>query len=217
MLSPTVPWSPTAVSSPKLPFEFVVPGFPFLEPTGPGPYDDYIPQSPWYSTLFADTGITLVNLDTLEPTPIDIDPYMVRSPSPPTPEPTEEALRTAAKFDLEQLREETAAHVVRLAQAELDALLPPLNQDSWSHLQLTGDLVDHHSLEDIPVENIPPPIVTAPVATVPSPALLLPAPLPCPVFYPTVNVAPFKYLFAAPPCLPANSHPHQYMVHYEQD
>jgi len=32
-----------------------------------------------------------------------------------------------------------------------------------------------------------------------------------------VNVAPFEYLFATPPCLPANGHPYQYTVHYEQD
>jgi len=215
-LSPVIPWSPTVASSPELPFEFIVPGFPFLEPTGPGPYDDHVPQSPQYSTSFADTGITLVDPDTLEPTPIDINPYVVCSPSPPTPEPTEEALRAATEFDLEQLGEETATHVIHLAQAELDALFPPLNQDSWSHLQLTGDLVDHHSLEDIPVENIPPPVVTAPIATVASPALPSPTPLPVPVFYPTVNIAPFEYLFAAPPCLPANGHPHQYTVHYEQ-
>jgi len=215
-LSPVVPWSPTVATSPELPFEFTVPSFPFLEPTGPGPYNDYIPQSPRYTTSFADTGITLVNPDTLEPTPIDIDPYMVRSLSPSTPEPTTEALRAVAKFNLEQLREETAAHVVRLAQAELDALLPPLNQDSWSHFQLTGDLVDHVSIEDIPLKNIPPPIATAPVATITPPALPSPAPLPAPVFYPTVNVGPFEYLFAAPPCLPANGHPHQYTVHYKQ-
>jgi len=210
--SPVIPWSPTVASSP----EFVVPGFPFLAPTGPGPYDEYTPQSPQYSTSFADTGITLVDPDTLEPTPIDIDPYVVRSPSPPTPEPTEEALHAIAKFDLEQLGEETAAHVVRLAQAELDSLLPLLNQDSWSHFQLTGDLVDHNSLEDIPIENIPPPIIIAPAATVTSPTLPSPAPLPVQVFYPTVDVGPFEYLFAAPPCLPANGHPHQYTVHYEQ-
>jgi len=215
--SPVVPWSPTIASSPELPFEFVVPGFPFLEPTGPGPYNDFIPQSPRYSTSFADTGITLVDPDTLKPTPIDIDPYVVRSPSPPTPEPTAEALRAAAEFDLEQLGEETAAHVVCLAQAELNALLPPLNQDSWSHLQLTGNITDHISLEDIPVENIPPPIIEAPVATVASPAPPSPAPLPLPLFYPTVDIGPFKYLFTAPPCLSANSHPHQYTIHYEQD
>jgi len=194
--SPVVPWLPTVASSPK----FIIPGFPFLEPIGPGP------QSPWYSTLFVDTGITLVNPDTLEPTPIDLDPYVVCSPSPPTPEPTAEALCAAAEFNLEQLGEETAAHVVCLAQAELDALLPPLNQDSWSHFQLTGDLVDHVSFEDIPLENIPPPIATTPVTTVASPALPSPAPLPVPVFYPTVNIAPFKYLFAALPCLPADGH-----------
>jgi len=210
--SPVVPWSPTVASSP----EFVVPGFPFLEPTGPGPYHVYIPQSPQYSISSASAGITLVNPDTLEPTPIDIDPYVVRSPSPPTPEPTEEALRAAAEFDLEQLGEETAAHIVRLAQAELDSLLPPLTQDSWSHFQLTGDLVDHVSIEDIPLENIPPPIAAAPVATVASPTPPSPAPLPVPVFYLTVDVGPFEYLFAAPPCLPANGHPHQYTVHYEQ-
>ena len=211
--SPVVPWSPTVAASP----EFIVPGFPFLEPTGPGPYDEYSPQSPRYSTLFVDTSITLVNPDILEPTPIDLDPYVVCSPSPPTPEPTAEALRAAAEFDLEQLREETAAYVVRLAQAELDALLPPLTQDSWSHLQFVSDIINHISLEDIPLENIPPPIVTAPIATVTSPALPSPTPLPVPVFYPTVNVAPFEYLFATPPCLPANGHPHQYTVHYEQD
>jgi len=210
--SPVVPWSPTIASSP----EFIVPGFPFLEPTGPGPYHVYIPQSPQYSTLSASAGITLVNPDTLEPTPIDIDPYVVCLPSPPTPKPTEEALRGAAEFDLKQLGEETAAHVVRLAQAELDALLPLLNQDSWSHFQLTGDLVNHVSLEDIPLENIPPPIATAPVTTVASPALPSPAPFPVLVFYLTVDVSPFEYLFAAPPCLPANGHPHQYTVHYEQ-
>ena len=210
--SPIVPWSPTIASSP----EFIVPGFPFLAPTGPGPYDKYNLQSPRYSTLFADTGITLVNPDTLEPTPIDLDPYVVRLPLPPTPEPTEEALRAAAKFDLEQLREETAAHIVRLAQAELNSLLPPLTQDSWSHLQFVSDIIDHVSLEDIPIENIPLPIVEAPVATVASPAPPSPAPLPVPVFYPTVDVAPFEYLFATPPCLPANRHPHQYMVHYKQ-
>jgi len=114
--SPVVPWSPTVASSPK----FIIPGFPFLEPTGPGPYTIYIPQSPLYSTSSASAGITLVNPDTLKPTPIDLDPYVVRSPSPPTPEPTEEALRATAKFDLRQLGEETAAHVVCLAQAELD-------------------------------------------------------------------------------------------------
>jgi len=210
--SPVVPWSPTVASSP----EFIVPGFPFLAPTGPGPYVEYTPQSPQYSTSSASAGITLVNLDTLEPTPIDLDPYVVRSPSPPTPEPTEEALRAAAEFDLKQLGEETAAHIVRLTQAELDALLPPLTQDSWSHFQLTGDLVDHVSLKDIPIENIPLPITAAPVATVASPAPPSPAPLPVPVFYPTVDVSPFEYLFAALPCLPANGHPHQYTVHYEQ-
>jgi len=182
----------------------------------PGPYLEYIPQSPQYSTSSASAGITLVNPDTLEPTPIDINPYVVRSPSPPTPEPTAEALRAAAKFDLEQLGEETAAHVVRLAQEELDALLPPLNQDSWSHFQLTGDLVDHISIEDIPLENIPPSVTTTPVVAIASPAPLSPAPLPVPVFYPTVDVGPFEYLFAAPPCLPANGHPHQYTVHYKQ-
>jgi len=214
--SPIVPWSPTVATSPELPFEFIVPSFPFLKPTGPGPYDKYSPQSPQYSTLFADTGITLVNPDTLEPTPIDSDPYVVRLPSLPTPEPTEEALCAAAKFDLEQLGEETAAHVICLAQAELDSLLPLLNQDSWSHFQLTGDLVDHVSIKDIPLESIPPSIVTAPVTTVASPTPPSPAPLPAPVFYPTVDIGPFEYLFAAPPCLPANGHPHQYMVHYEQ-
>jgi len=211
--APVVPWSPTVASSPK----FIVPSFPFLAPTGPGPYDEYNPQSPQYSTLFADTGITLVDPDTLKPTPTDLNPYMVCSPSPPTPEPTAEALRTAAEFNLEQLGEETAAHVVCLAQAELNSLLPPLTQDSWSHLQLVGDIIDHISLEDIPIENIPLPIVEAPVATVTSPAPPSPAPLPVPIFYLTVNVAPFEYLFAAPPCLPANGHPHQYTVHYEQD
>jgi len=210
--SPIVPWSPTIASSPKLHFEFNVPSFPFLEPTGS---DVYSPQSPWYSTSFANTGITLINPDTLKPTPIDLNPYVVRLPSPPTPEPTEEALCTATKFDLEQLREETAAHIVCLAQAELNTLLPLLNQDNWSHLQLTGDLVDHTSFEDIPVENIPLPIVAAPVATIASPAP--PSPTPLPVFYPMVDVAPFEYLFATLPCLPANGHPHQYMVHYEQD
>jgi len=184
---------------------------------GPGPYNVYNPQSPRYSTSFADTSITLVNPDTLEPTPIDINPYMVCSPSPPTPEPTAEALRATTEFDLEQLREETAAHIVRLAQAELNALLPLLNQDSWSHLQLTGDLVNHDSLEDIPLENIPLPIAATPIATVASPAPPSPAPLPVPVFYLTVDVAPFEYLFATPPCLPANGYPHQYTVHYEQD
>jgi len=210
--SPVVPWSPTIASSP----EFIVPGFPFLTPTGPGPYDEYSPQSPRYSTSFANTGITLVDPDTLEPTPINLNPYMVRSPSPPTPEPTEEALCAAAKFDLEQLGEETAAHVVRLAQTELNALLPPLNQDSWSHFQLTGDLVNHISIEDIPLKNIPLPIAATPIATVASPAPPSPAPLPVLVFYPTVNVGPFEYLFAAPPCLPADGHPHQYTVHYKQ-
>jgi len=210
--SPVVPWSPTVASSP----EFIVPDFPFLEPTGHGPYNIYRPQSPQYSTLSTSASITLVNPDTLEPTPIDINPYVVRSPSPPTPEPTEEALCTTAKFDLEQLREETAAHVVRLAQEELDALLPPLNQDSWSHFQLTGDLVDHVSIKDIPLENIPPSVTTAPVVAIASPAPPSPVLPPVLVFYPTVDVGPFKYLFAAPPCLPANGHPHQYTVHYEQ-
>ena len=210
--SPVVPWSPTIASSP----EFIVPGFPFLAPTGPGPYNVYISQSPQYTTLSASAGITLVNPDTLKPSPIDIDPYVVRSPSPPTPEPTEEALRATAEFDLEQLREETAAHVVCLAQEELDALLPPLNQDSWSHFQLTGNLVDHVSLEDIPLKNIPPSVTTAPVIAVASPAPPSPVLPPVPVFYPTVDIGPFEYLFAAPPCLPANGHPHQYMVHYEQ-
>jgi len=182
----------------------------------PGPYNVFTPQSPQYSTLFADTGITLINPDTLKPTPIDIDPYVVRSPSPPTPKPTVEALRATAKFDLEQLGEETATHVICLAQAELDALLPPLNQDSWSHLQFVSNIIDHVSLEDIPLENIPLSIVTAPVAAVASPTPSSPAPLPVPVFYPTVDIGPFEYLFAALPCLPANGHPHQYMVHYKQ-
>jgi len=214
--SPVVSWSPTVASSPELQFEFDVPGFPFLAPTGPGPYDTYIPQSPQYSTSSASAGITLVDPDTLEPTPVDPNPYVVRSPSPLTPAPTLEALRAAAEFDLEQLGEDTAAHVVRLAQEELDSLLPPLTQDSWSHLQLTGDLVDHVSLEDIPLENIPPPIVTAPAAALASPAPPSPTPLPIPAFYPTVDVGPFEYLFAAPPCLTTNGHPHQYTVHYEQ-
>jgi len=161
--------------------------------------------------------ITLVNPDTLEPTPIDRNPYVVRSPSPPTPEPTAEALRATTKFDLEQLGEETAAHIVRLTQAELGSLLPPLTQDSWNHLQFVGDIVDHIPLEDIPIENISPPIVEAPVATVTSPTPPSPTPLPVPVFYPTVDIAPFEYLFATPPCLPADGHPHQYMVHYKQD
>ena len=214
--SPVVPWSPTT-ASPELRYEFVVPGFPFLEPTGPGPYNIFIPRSPQYSTLSASASITLVDPDTLEPTPVDPNPYVVRSPSPLTPAPTLEALRAIAKFDLEQLREETAAEVIRLAQAKLDILLPPLTQDSWAQYQLTNSPVDHTSTEDIPIENIPPPIVEAPVATVASPAPLSPIIQHRPVFYPTVDIGPFDYLFAAPPCLPANGHPHQYMVHYEQD
>jgi len=130
--------------------------------------------------------------------------------------PTLKALRASAKFDLKQLGEETAAHVVRLTQAEVDALLPPLNQDSWSHFQLASDITDHVSIEDIPLENIPPPIIKAPVTTIASPAPPSPALLPVPVFHPTVDVSPFEYLFAAPPCLPADGHPHQYTVHYEQ-
>jgi len=215
--SPVVPWSPTAASSPKLQFEFVVPGFPFLVPTGPGPYDIYIPQSPQYSMSSASAGITLVDPDTLEPTPVDPNPYVVCSPSPLPPTPTLEALHTAAEFDLKQLGEETTTKVVRLAQTELDSLLPPLTQDSWAQYQLTNSPVDHTSTEDIPLENIPPPIVEAPVAMVASPAPLSPTLRPTPVFYPTVDVGPFKYLFAAPPCLPANGHPHQYTIHYEQD
>jgi len=124
--SPVVPWSPTVTSSPELQVEFVVSDFPFLQPTGPGPYDVYIPQSPQYSTSSASAGITLVDPDTLEPTVVDPNPYIVRSPSPPTPAPTLEALRAATKFDLEQLGGETAAAVVCLAQAELDSLLLPI-------------------------------------------------------------------------------------------
>jgi len=56
--------------------------------------------------------------------------------------------------------------------------LPPLTQDSWSHFQLTGDVTDHVSLEDIPLENIPPSIITAPAAALASPTPLSPAPLP---------------------------------------
>jgi len=189
--SPVVPWSPIVASSP----EYIIPGFPFLDPIGPDPYDTVIPQSPRYSTSSASAGITLVDPDTLEPTPVDPNPYVVRSPSPPTPAPTLEALLVTAESAL----------------AELDTLLPLFTQDSWSHLQLTGDLVDHISLE-----NIPPPIVTAPTAALASPAPPSPAPLPVPAFYPTVVVGPFKYLFAAPPCLTTNGHPHQYTVHYEQ-
>jgi len=37
-----------------------------------------------------------------------------------------------------------------------------------------------------------------------------------PVFYPTVDIGPFEYLFAAPPCLLANGYPYQYTVHYKQ-
>jgi len=214
--SPVVPWSPTVASSPELQVEFVIPGFPFLAPTGPGPYDVYIPQSPQYSTSSASAGITLVDPDTLEPTPVDPNPYVVRSPSPLTPAPTLKALRATAEFDLEQLGKESATHVIRLAQEELDSLLPPFTQDSWSHFQLTGDVTDHISLEDIPLENIPPPILTAPAVALASPAPPSPAPLPAPVFYPTVNVGPFEYLFAALPCLTTDSHPHQYTVHYEQ-
>ena len=156
--SPVVPWSPTVASSP----EFVVPGFPFLAPTA----------SPVYITSSADPDVLLVDPDTLEPRPVDPNPYVVRSPSPPTPEPTLEALHTAAEFDLKQLSEQTAAHIVRLAQAELNGLLPPLTQDNWAQLQFPGEIVD---LEDIPVENIPPPIIEAPVATVASPAPPSPA------------------------------------------
>jgi len=214
--SPFVPWSPTIATSPELCFKFVVPGFPFLEPTGPGPYDVYIPQSPQYSTSSASAGITLIDPDTLEPTPVDPNPYVVRSPSPLTPAPTLEALHAAAEFDLEQLGEEAAAHIVCLAQEELDDLLSSFTQDSWNHFELTSDVVDHVSLKDIPLENIPPPIVTAPAAALASPTPPSPAPFPVPVFYPTVDVSPFEYLFAAPPCLPANGHPHQYTVHYEQ-
>jgi len=123
--SPIVPWSPTIASSPELRFEFVIPGFPFLTPTGPGPYDVYIPQSPQYSTLSASAGIALVDPDTLEPTPIDPNPYVVCSPSPLTPAPTLEALRTTAKFDLEQLGEETANHV-SLEDIPLENLPPPI-------------------------------------------------------------------------------------------
>jgi len=213
--SPVVPWSPTTVSSPKLPFEFVVPGFPFLEPTGPGPYDVYVPQSPQYSTSSASASITLVDPDTLEPTPVDPNPYVVRSPSPLTPAPTLEALRAAAEFDLEQLGEETADHVVHLAQAELDALFPPITQDSWAQHLLTDSPVNHTSLEDIPLENIPPPVIEAPVATVAAPVPLSPIVPTLPEFHPTIDVGPFDYLFAAPPCLLAHSHPHQYTVHYK--
>jgi len=198
--SPVVPWSPTVASSPELQIEFVVPDFPFLEPTGPGPFDVYVPQSPQYSTSSASAGITLVDPDTLEPSPIDPNQYVVRSPPPPTPAPTLETLLVTAESDL----------------AELDALLPSFNQDSWSHFQLTSNLVDHVSLEDIPLENIPPPILTAPVAALASPTPPSPAPLPAPVFYPTVDIGPFEYLFAAPPCLTTDGHPHQYTIHYEQ-
>ena len=196
--SPTVPWSPTIASSP----EFVVPSFPFLDPT----------TSPVYATSSADPDILLVNPDTLEPCPIDPNPYVVRSPSPPTPEPTLEALRATAEFDLEQLSEQTAAHIVRLAQAKLDGLLPLLTQDNWAQLQFPGKVID---LEDILVENIPPPIVEAPVATVASPA----PPSPTALFTPlAANLLAFAHLFAALPCLAANNyHPHQYSVIYKQD
>jgi len=213
--SPAVPWSPTT-ASPELQFEFAVPDFPFLQPMGPGPYDIFTPQSPQYSTSSASAGITLVDPDTLEPTPVDPNPYVVRSPSPSTPEPTLKALRAVAKFDHKQLGQETAAEVVCLAQAELDVLLPPLTQDSWTQYQLTNSPVDHVSTEDIPIENIPPPVAETPIVTVASPTPPSPIAGHYPAFYPTIDVGPFDYLFAAPPCLPANGHPHQYTVHYEQ-
>ena len=90
--SPVVSWSPTVASSP----EFVVPDFPFLGPTGPGPYDIYIPQSPQYSTSSASAGITLVDPDTLEPSPVDPNPYVVRSPSPSTSTPTAPSPRSTS-------------------------------------------------------------------------------------------------------------------------
>ena len=198
--SPVIPWSPTVASSP----EFTHSDYPFLAPT----------SSPVYTSSFADSGITLVDPDTLEPTPVDPNPYVVRSPSPPTPAPTLKALHATAKFDLKQLRATTAAAVVRLAQQELDTLLPPLNQDNWAQLQLTGNITDHTSLEDIPVENIPLPIATAPVATIASPA----PPSPGGFFHPALfDLTINSFLFAAPPCLTANDyHPHQYVVIYKQ-
>ena len=139
---------------------------------------------------------------------------MVHSPSPPTPQPTLETLRATTKFDLEQLREETAAHVVCLAQEELAALLPPLNQDNWAQLQLTGDITDHTLLEDIPTENILLPVAATPVATVASPA----PPSPRGFFHPALfDLTVNSFLFATPPCLTANDyHPHQYQVVYKQ-
>ena len=152
--SPVVPWSPTVASSPELPFEFVVPGFPFLNPIGPDPYDIVIPQSPQYSTLSTSAGITLVNPDTLEPTPVDPNPYIVRSPSPPTPAPTFEALLAAAKFDLKQLKEETAVHVIRLAQEELNAYHPhPSLQPPLPRLLPPPR---RHPLSDLPLYFTPP-------------------------------------------------------------
>ena len=195
--SPTIPWLPTVASSP----EFVISGFPFLAPTA----------SPVYATSSANPNILLVDPDTLEPCPIDPNPYIIRFPSLPTLEPTLEALRTMAEFDLEQLVEHIATHVVHLAQAELNGLLPPLTQDNWAQLQFPGEVINH---KDIPVENISPPVIKAPVATVASPAPLSLAALFTPL---AANLLAFAYLFAALPCLAAdNYHPHQYSVVYEQ-
>ena len=107
--------------------------------------------------------------------------------------------------------------LIRLAQTKLDSLLPPLTQDSWAQYQLTNSPINHILLEDIPIKNIPLPIVEAPATTIAFPALPSPVALPFPVLYPTINVGPFEYLFAAPPCLPTDHHSHQYIVHYEQD
>ena len=61
--SPTVPWLPTVAASP----EFIVPGFPFLAPTA----------SPVYATSSADPDIPLIDPNTLEPCPIDPNPYII--------------------------------------------------------------------------------------------------------------------------------------------
>jgi len=179
--SPTIPWSPTATSSPKLRFEFVVPGFPFLKPTGPGPYNIFIPRSPQYSTSSASAGITLVDPDTLEPTPIDPNPYVVCSLSPLLLHPP------SKHFTL--LPSSTSSNSEEKPPPKSSILLrQSLTSSSPHSLRIVGP-----STNSLTAQSTTPRLKTSPSRTFPCPSLKLPLPrlLPPPRCHPLSDITPY--------------------------
>jgi len=208
----------TIANSPELPGEFVHPDFPFLAPTGPGPYIT-IPQSPiLFSpvlqypgyTAAVSPGILLVNPLTNSPVIPQSPTYHVCLPSPDFPTP--EGFLGLINKAIAQLEEQENRPPV------------PTTQDAFTHSHLSRNLHNHIPLDDITVEELPEPVVLAPVYREPSPRPPTPqppAPLPSlPIEHLSGSVAAdlFPQLFAAPTCTTATDHdPHQYTVVYQND